>query len=330
VDRENLNGRIYQAVQGFEDHLQYELGSSLSGQWGDLYYAQSAEDGGGIPCLSNQKYREPGKEIFWQLNEWLEPFRLHFSSISEASGALREIQRNWALLPFASYRRAVLIQSKLPPLASMSKPRPFPWQLPETPLGAFSLLDENTLIASASCSSPFPAGRISFVEDREGPPSRAYLKLWEALTRLREWPRPGERCLDAGASPGGWTWALAQLGAEVVAVDRSPLEERVAVLPRVQYIRHDAFTMKPEDLGPMDWVFSDVISYPDRLYDWVEKWLASGLCSRFVCTIKWQGDRESLGEYFAVSRRFAALPGSRVLHLFHNKHELCWMLPWKL
>jgi 23S rRNA (cytidine2498-2'-O)-methyltransferase len=83
--------------------------------------------------------------------------------------------------------------------------------------------------------------------------------------------------------------------------------------------------MKPEDLGFMDWVFSDVISYPERLYDWVEKWLASGLCSRFVCTIKWQGDRESLGEYFAVSRRFAALPGSRVLHLFHNKHELCWI-----
>jgi 23S rRNA (cytidine2498-2'-O)-methyltransferase len=89
----------------------------------------------------------------------------------------------------------------------------------------------------------------------------------------------------------------------------------------VEFIRHDAFTLNPEDLGPMDWIFSDVICYPPRLYGWVEKWLASGLCENFVCTIKMQGgkpDRET-------ARLFAEIPGGTVAHLYHNKHELTWM-----
>jgi 23S rRNA (cytidine2498-2'-O)-methyltransferase len=191
-------------------------------------------------------------------------------------------------------------------------------------MGAWTLLDDHTLIASARCLSPFPGGVIEFAEDKQGPPSRAYLKLWEALVRLRRWPLPGERCLDAGASPGGWTWALARLGAKVCAVDRAPLQERVAALPGVEYIRHDAFTLSPADIGPLDWVFCDVICYPPRLFDWIGKWLDSGLCGNFVCTIKMQGGVTD-GVDFDTPRRFAAIPGGTVVHLYHNKHELTWM-----
>jgi 23S rRNA (cytidine2498-2'-O)-methyltransferase len=73
----------------------------------------------------------------------------------------------------------------------------------------------------------------------------------------------------------------------------------------------------------MDWVFSDVICYPPRLYEWVQRWLASGLCKNFVCTIKMQGSEPD----FETTRLFAAIPGSTVVHLYHNKHELTW---WKL
>jgi 23S rRNA (cytidine2498-2'-O)-methyltransferase len=193
-------------------------------------------------------------------------------------------------------------------------------------VGSWTLLDSRTLIGSARCSSPFPGGIIEFEEDKT-PPSRAYLKLWEALTRLGRRPGPGDRCLDAGASPGGWTWVLARLGAEVNAVDRAPLEERIGAMPGVRYIRHDAFTLKPEDIGPVDWLFSDIICYPPRLYGWIEKWLASGLCRNFVCTIKLQGTPEGREPDFETPRRFAAIPGSRVVHLYHNKHELTWMAP---
>jgi 23S rRNA (cytidine2498-2'-O)-methyltransferase len=91
-------------------------------------------------------------------------------------------------------------------------------------------------------------------------------------------------------------------------------------MPNVEYLKHDAFTLRPEDIGKIDWLCSDVICYPPRLLEWIERWLASGLCRNFVCTIKMQGepDRET-------TSRFAAIPGSKVVHLHYNKHELTWI-----
>jgi 23S rRNA (cytidine2498-2'-O)-methyltransferase len=303
-----LGGRVFQALADFEDHLRLELGS-WQAVWGPLYYV--ADGGISAPAL------EAGTS-FWNRNIWLDPIRIEFDSLSEAASALQAIQRSWAPSLFTCFRRGALLSAKLPPLSA--KPRPFPWPLPDTPMGSWTLLDAHTMIASPHCTSPFPNGVIAFEEDALGPPSRAYLKLWEALVRCRKFPAAGEKCLDAGASPGGWTWALARLGAAVIAVDRSPLDARIAALPQVSFIKHDAFTLKPEDIGPLDWLFCDVICYPPRHYEWIERWLQSGLCRNFVCTIKMQGQPD-----FETTRRFAAIPGSTVVHLWHNKHELTWI-----
>jgi len=303
-----LGGLVYQSIPGFEEHLQKELQPFGTPEcWGPFFY------------LGNTPEPPP---VFWHRNTWLNPVQIEFESINGAAASLRAIQRNWSPVLFTQFRRGSLIASKLPPVSQ--KRRPFPWSLPDAPMGAWTLLDAHTMLASPCCSSPFPGGLIEFEEDKEGPPGRAYLKLWESLTRLGRLPGKGEKCLDAGASPGAWTWALSRLGAEVTAVDRSPLDESVAALPGVSFIRHDAFTLKPEEIGPIDWLFCDVICYPPRLFEWIEKWLASGLCGNFVCTIKMQGTVEN-GVDFDTPRRFAAIPGSRVLHLYHNKHELTWM-----
>ena len=329
----DMPGLIYEAVPGFEDHLEAELADVSPG-------ADFRRCG---PAL----YHAPGltapPPVFWHRNVWLKPFTLEFASISEAARALRNIQRNWAAVPFTCFRRAALIEEKLPPLPR--RKRTFPWQVPPAPMGAWALVDDHTLIASALCSSPFPRGVIQFEEDKNGPPSRAYLKLWEALTLASFLgappPGPGSRCLDAGASPGGWTWALLRLGAELTAVDRAPLEDRIAAMPALRFIKHDAFTLRPEDLGPLDWLLCDAAVYPHRLYRWIEAWLASGLCKNYICTIKMQGvigggenSQDECGDGggpgvpdFDTPRRFAAIPGSRVIHLYHNKHELCWIYP---
>jgi len=317
-----LDGKVYHAAYGFLNELLQEV-PDYTRIDGDLVsrWRSDAQDKG-IDRRHDQQALNtalPMEHVYWTRNVWEKPFLLEFDSISQAARELKSIQRNWAACPTRLYRRIALIEDALPKISS--KPKEFPFELPKAPMGAFTLLDEHLLLGSAECSSPFPNGEVHFAEDREGPPSRAYRKLWEALELTGKMPSPGDRCLDAGASPGGWTWVLANLGAEVISIDRAPLEDSLMRNPHVTYVAHDAFTLAPEDLGPVDWLFSDVICYPPALLAWVQKWLDSGMAENFVCTIKMQG------EHFdkATTDRFAAIPGSRVVHLWHNKHELTWI-----
>ena len=258
----------------------------------------------------------------WSQNTWINPREIAFESITQAATALKALQRNWALYSVQSHRRAALIEAKLPKVSR--KVLEFPiGALPTAPMGSWTLLENNLLLASPHCSSPFPDGEVHFTENKSGPPSRAYLKLWEALTLSGVAPGPGERCLDMGSSPGGWTWVLQQLGAEVVSVDKAPLAIEIASLPRIEFLRRDAFGLDPKEMGSVDWFFSDVICYPQKLLELVQKWLKAGKCGKFVCTIKFQGDKLSDEDRAAV-RGLAEIPNSSVRHLFHNKHELTW------
>jgi 23S rRNA (cytidine2498-2'-O)-methyltransferase len=289
----------YLAAAGFEHELAEELGEA-SKRYGRLLLAPG-----------------PARSAAWAQNIWHAPRRLEIASIADGAKALRAIQRNWALYDFRLHRRAKLIAAQLPHVSA--KPVPFPSQPPKAPLGSWTLLDANTILASARCSSPFRHGEIEFIEDKAGPPNRAYLKLWEAFTRLGARPGSGELCLDLGASPGGWSWALQRLGARVISVDKAPLAPEIAALPNLEYRAVSAFSLKPNEIGPVDWLLSDVACYPARLLRLVRAWLAAGLARRFVCTIKFQGETDH-----ATARAFAAIPGSRLMHLFHNKHELTW------
>lgn len=248
----------------------------------------------------------------WAANVWNVPVLFRITSIADAARKLRAIQRDWALYSFHLHRRAQLIAAQLPGLSV--KPSTFPANPLARPIGSWTLLDEQTVLASARCLCPWPNGEITFVEDHDAPPSRAYLKLWELFSRLRVWPRVGERCIDLGACPGGWTWVLQNLGTRVLAVDKSPLAPRVATLPGVEFRCESAFGLKPE---PVDWLFSDVICYPSRLLELVRRWLP--VARNMICTVKFQGKTDH-----AVVREFAAIPGSQLLHLHHNRHELTW------
>jgi 23S rRNA (cytidine2498-2'-O)-methyltransferase len=251
----------------------------------------------------------------WALDVWTAPREIPVASVKAAADALRGMQRNWSAYGVAHHRRMALIGERLPPVKA--RPLVFPEAAPGGHLGAWTLLSPEVMLASPTKTSPFVNGECRFVEDRAGPPSRAYLKLWEACTRLGEWPVAGEQCLDLGASPGGWTWAIAQLGAQVTAIDRAPLEARVAAMAGVSFRQGSAFMVAPE---PADWVFSDVIAYPAPLLEMVRRWVESGLAGRIVCTVKFQGATDH-----EAAAAFGAIPGGRVVHLFHNKHELTFL-----
>ena len=290
----------YLAPEGFLAELKQELGNAVVACHGRLVLAPG-----------------PARPVAWVANVWREAEHVPITSIGDAAKKLRAVQRNWALYSFLHHRRAALIADKLPKVSA--KPLAFGTPVPAAPLGSWTLIAPDRMLAAACCVSPFPNGEARFIEDRTAP-SRAYLKLWELFTLLGERPKPSELCVDLGASPGGWSWVLQKLGARVVSVDKAPLDPRVAGLPGIDDRRMSAFALDPGAMGPVDWLFSDVVCYPKRLLALVQKWLALGQVRRFVCTVKFQGTAD-----FDAIRAFAAIPGSRLMHLHHNKHELTWV-----
>jgi len=263
--------------------------------------------------------KEPDTELGYCFADciWSNVRELGFESITDAQRLLRAISRKWQYYGDRLYRRGALIAEPLEikhsknPLHFPNKPADFTLKT-----HAFTLASENTLYWSDTFSKPTVDGMLEFTESKY-PPSRAYLKLWEALYILGDYPKPGEQTIDLGSSPGSWTWVIASLGARVQSVDRATLNERVAKLPGVAFESADAFKIP---VRKIDWLFSDLICYPEKLYEFVVPWLTQGACQKFICTLKFKGEPD-----FDIIRRFQSLPHSSVIHLNHNKNEATWI-----
>lgn len=295
-----MNKTGYLAAEGCEEDLAAEIAQPAE-RYGRLFLTEG-----------------PARPLAWAQNIWRSPKLLNIQSIKDGASQLKALQRNWALYDFQYHGRARLIEDQLPHVSG--KPIAFPSPLPKAPLGSFTLLSENEILASADCSSPFRHGEAIFQEDREGPPNRAYLKLWEALTLLEKRPLATETCLDLGASPGGWSWVLAKLGCRVISIDKAPLSDTVMAFPNVEYRVGSAFALEPDKFEPIDWLLCDVVCYPTRLLIHIQNWIKSGKVKNFVVTLKFQGPTDH-----ASAAAFADIPGSTIRHLHHNKHELTWM-----
>ncbi|HEX2752180.1 MAG TPA: SAM-dependent methyltransferase [Alphaproteobacteria bacterium] len=292
---------VYLAAEGFVDDLCFELGEDVY----DVFY-----DG-----LVFSK--APARPVVWADNVWKNPQFIEIDSIGDGAKKLKALQRNWANCPLDFHRRSQLLTEKLPHVSG--KPLQFPKPLPTAPLGSWTMLREDLLLAATDCTSPVANGAYIFDENKEEPPNRAYLKLWEALTRAGTMPGAGDTCLDLGACPGGWTWVLQGLGAKVISVDKAPLAPNIAALPNIEYVQQSAFGLKPEDIGKVDWLFSDIICYPERLLRLVKTWKDSGLVRNMICTIKFQGETDH-----KTTESFLEIAGSHACHLYNNKHEITW------
>jgi 23S rRNA (cytidine2498-2'-O)-methyltransferase len=299
-------GTAYLAPDGFERELAEELARA------DV----DVDEVHGRLFLTSR----PTVPVVWCDNVWFEPEVVPISSISAAARALRDRQRNWAAYLPHHRGRGALIEERLPFVSA--RPLRYGAAAPTAPLGSWTLLEPDSLLLASRCSSAFPNGAVRFEEDRHGPPSRAYLKLWEAMLHLGRWPAAGETALDLGASPGGWTWSLARAGAEVTAVDRSALDPAVLAMPGVRWQRGSAFSIDPVTFGPVDWLCCDVAAYPSRASALISRWLGVGAARRIVCTVKMQGPTDH--DAIEGLRR---LDGARVLHLHHNKHEVTFLWP---
>ena len=178
----------------------------------------------------------------------------------------------------------------------------------------------DTVLAAPRCTSPFPNGEVALCRGPAGPPSRAYLKLWEALTLIGAGRGPGERCLDLGSSPGGWSWALQRMGAQrhqrrqgaARPADRPPARHRASAGER---LRPRPARGRPGRLA----VFAT--SSAIRRGCW--RWSSAG-SPPAPADILYARSSSRARPTTTIARRFAAIPGSELRHLFHNKHELTW------
>lgn len=297
----NSEFTAYLAPEGFVHELTEELGVGVS----EVYDRLVLADG-------------PPRPVVWADNIWLNPRFIEIESIGDGAQKLKALQRNWCNYTFDLHRRSGLITEKLPHVSG--KPIKFPSALPTSPLGSWTLIENNLILAAPACSSPYPNGAYIFEENKTEAPNRAYLKLWETLMRLQKFPKAGETCLDLGACPGGWTWVLQQLGTNVISVDKAPLAPHIAALPNIRYLQQSAFGLKPEEIGRVDWWFSDIICYPERALQLVENWKKSGLARNMVSTIKFQGKTDH-----DIVKKFMEISGSSIFHLYNNKHELTWI-----
>lgn len=289
----------YWPLEGFESELSAEVVGLNSSQLGPLTV---------LP-------RSPETHPLWQRNIWINPQVISYASITDAAKKLKALGKLWVAEPHKLHRRTQLILENLPKLKDRNVE--YLGQIPPANLGAFFLLDENTLVASSQCLSPFPHGDFTFSRLAPEAPSRAYLKLWEFFTTTGIYPKSNDMVADFGSCPGGWTWVLSELGCQVISLDKAPLADSLKGRKNIDYRSRDAFKVKPEELPELDWLLSDIICEPKKLLDFLELWNASGRVKHFLLTIKFKGKTD-----FDVINQFRKKDGARLLHLSHNKHEL--------
>lgn len=273
--------------------------------------------------VENLVFSQTTMDACFALDSWFEPVLVTFESISEAVKILRQAGKFWYLHPLNQVRRSRLIEEQLRRFTLQEVPFSRDLEVPD--IGVFTLLDHNTLVYSRQRQKKWPDGSCYFIEDKVNPPNRAYLKLWEALFLLGHYPQAGDKALDLGASPGGWTYVMHSLGAQVVAVDKAPLDPAIAALPGVSSMQQSAFALDPLTLDEgFDWVLSDVACYPDRAYALIMKWIESGKAGQLIFTIKLQGKTD-----LQALEQFRHIPNSMITNLFYNKHEATFFYPWK-
>lgn len=67
---------------------------------------------------------------------------------------------------------------------------------------------------------------------------------------------------------------------------------------------------------------SDIACYPERAYELILKWIASGKAKQMIFTIKFQGTID-----LSIINQFKAIPNASLVQLFYNKHEATFFYP---
>lgn len=181
-------------------------------------------------------------------------------------------------------------------------------------------------------SAAWPMG-IPRLKAPRGAPSRATLKLEEALLTFLPWKgaespalRSGMRAVDLGAAPGGWTWQLVRRHIHVTAVDNGNMAPALLESGLVDHRREDGFRFRPRHA--VDWLVCDMVEQPRRIAALLSHWLAEGWCTRAIGNLKLPMKRRYAEVQSCLALIHDSLETAGVPHrllckqLYHDREEV--------
>ena len=191
--------------------------------------------------------------------------------------------------------------------------------------------------AQSDQCSPWPMG-IPRLRMPSSAPSRSTMKLSEAFMTLLEEReresilRAGQRAVDLGAAPGGWTWQLVGRGLRVTAIDNGPLRDNVMATEMVEHLKADGFTWRPQ--RPVDWMVCDMVEQPSRIASLMAEWIATGRCRYTIFNLKLPMKRrlEAVEQCRELIRKRLHSVGPfdlRIKRLYHDREEVTAFLMLK-
>lgn len=178
---------------------------------------------------------------------------------------------------------------------------------------------------------PRPGGIVRMKWD-DAAPSRSYLKIEEAIEIMPVKPEAGERVIDLGAAPGGWTYAFLKRGCHVLAVDHGPMKLPPAQpgWGTVEHRRENGITFHaPADWPVVDWLIGDMLVAPGVALGLLRRWLETGKTRRIVYNIKLPQEHP----YAAIKPVEELLRKQRAFHvairqLYHDRREIT-VMAWR-
>jgi 23S rRNA (cytidine2498-2'-O)-methyltransferase len=175
---------------------------------------------------------------------------------------------------------------------------------------------------------PHPGARPPLVLPPEAP-SRAWLKLQEALLWTGFPVQPGDCAVEVGSAPGGASFALLQRGADVWGVDPTAMDPRVLDFPgpaRFTHVRKPVAQVRDADLPPaVHWLLADVNEGPERVLAPVERLVRGlgGTLLGLLLTVKANRPEVADGLPLLMDRaRALGLVDVRLAHLSFHHREL--------
>ncbi len=121
----------------------------------------------------------------------------------------------------------------------------------------------------------YPLGDPKIVYD-ESSPSRAYMKILEAMAVFDVEVDESDVVVEFGSSPGGATYAMLQNGATVIGIDPGVMDPKVLAFTKFTHINKAIQDVKKSELPEkIDWVLVDMNLSPEAGINELEQLLPS-------------------------------------------------------